>query len=74
MEVMLITTEFDPEDTAAASISLAGELSAEHGYLPRIRQLPGHNHYSSNISVGTSDRLLSEEILDFVLDNRNEPR
>ena len=74
MEVMLVTAEFDPGDTAAATIALAGELSTEHEYLPRIRQLPGHNHYSQNISIGTFDRMLSDEILDFVLENRNEPK
>ncbi len=67
MEVMLTTAEFDRKDTVAASLALASELSTEHDYLPRIRQLPGHNHYSPNISIGTSDRMLSDEILDFVL-------
>ena len=45
----------------------ANELASEHDTLARVWQLPGHNHYSPNISIGTSDRLLSDEILDFVL-------
>jgi acetyl esterase/lipase len=68
MDVMLTTAEFDPRPTAAASLALAHELSTRHDYLPRLRQLPGHNHFSPNISIGTTDRLLSNEILDFVLE------
>ncbi len=67
MDVMLTTAEFDRHETVAASLALANELASKHEYLARVRQLPGHNHYSPNISIGTSDRLLSDEILDFVL-------
>jgi pimeloyl-ACP methyl ester carboxylesterase len=68
--MMLTSSEFDLGETAAATMELAYELSHEHGALPRLRQLPGHNHYSPNISIGTSDRLLSDEILDFVLNTK----
>ena len=67
MKVLLTTSEFDPPGIAAASLALAGEIAGKHDYLPRIRQLPGHNHFSPNLSIGTSDRVLSDEILDFVL-------
>ena len=69
---LLTSSEFDLDDTAAATLQLAYELGIEHGAMPRIRQLPGHNHYSPNISIGTSDRMLSDEILDFVL-NTSRP-
>lgn len=65
--VLLTSSEFDLGETAAATLRLAHELGIEQGAMPRIRQLPGHNHYSPNISIGTSDRMLSDEILDFVL-------
>lgn len=68
--VLLTNSEFDLDDTAAATLQLAYELGIEHGAMPRIRQLSGHNHYSPNISVGTSDRMLSDEILDFVLNTK----
>lgn len=67
MDIMLATAEYDSDKTVAAALALADELAAEHDTLARVRQLPGHNHYSPNISIGTSDRLLSNEILDFVL-------
>ena len=34
--------------------------------MPRVAQLPGHNHYSSNVSIGTTDRTVSSEIVEFV--------
>ncbi len=72
MDVMLTTAEFDPYDMVANSLALANELASEHDYLVRVRQLPGHNHYTPNMSIGTSDRLLSDEILDFVLGDEQE--
>ena len=72
MDIMLTTAEFDRYEMVAASLALANELASKHDYLARVRQLPGHNHYSPNISIGTSDRLLSDEILDFVLGDNQE--
>ena len=67
MDVMLTTAEFDSFDMVANALALANELASEHDYLARVRQMPGHNHFTPNISIGTPDRLLSDEILDFVL-------
>lgn len=73
MAVMLVTAEFDSSALTSSALALANELASEHDYLPRVRQLPGHNHFSSNISIGTSDRMLSDEILDFVLESTALP-
>jgi len=72
MDIMLTTAEFDRYEMVATSLALAHELASKHDTLARVRQLPGHNHYSPNISIGTSDRLLSDEILDFVLGDSQE--
>ena len=72
MDIMLTTAEFDSYEMVANSLALANELASKHDYLARVRQMPGHNHYSPNISIGTSDRLLSDEILDFVLGDSQE--
>jgi len=72
MDIMLTTAEFDLDVFFAASFALAHELASKHDTLARVRQLPGHNHYSPNISIGTSDRMLSDEILDFVLGDGQE--
>jgi len=67
MDVMLTSSEFDEYHMGANALALANELASKHNYIARVRQLPGHNHYTPNISIGTADRLLSNEILDFVL-------
>ena len=67
--VLLTVSEYDAAETMAATIALAFELTDKQGAQPRFRQLQGHNHYSPNISIGTSDRMLSDEILDFVLES-----
>jgi triacylglycerol lipase len=72
MDVMLTTAEFDSFDMVANALALANELASKHDHLARVRQLPGHNHFTPNISIGTSDRLLSDEILDFVLGDIRE--
>lgn len=72
--IMLTSSEFDLTGLGLNALQLANEFAAknEDGTLPRIRQLPGHNHYSPNMSIGTSDRMLSDEILDFVLSGANQ--
>ena len=72
MDVMLTSSEFDEYHMGANALALANELASKHDHLARVRQLPGHNHYTPNISIGTSDRLLSDEILDFVLGDSQE--
>jgi len=42
------------------------ELIMKHEVVPRYRQLPGHNHLSGTLSVGTADGLLTEELFDFI--------
>ena len=65
--VMVTSSEFDLPGIGVATLGLANELASKSGNLPRVRQMPGHNHYSPNMSIGTSDRMLSDEILDFVM-------
>jgi arylformamidase len=72
--IMLTSSEFDLKGLGLNALQLANEFASksEDVTLPRIRQLPGHNHYSPNMSIGTSDRMLSDEILDFVLSGANQ--
>jgi acetyl esterase/lipase len=72
--IMLTSSEFDLKGLGLSALQLVNEFASknEDGTLPRIRQLPGHNHYSPNMSIGTTDRMLSNEILDFVLSGANQ--
>jgi hypothetical protein len=71
---MLTSSEFDLKGLGLSALQLVNEFASknEDGTLPRIRQLPGHNHYSPNMSIGTTDRMLSNEILDFVMSGENQ--
>ena len=66
LPVMMSASEFDNPGTVRSLVALANELTLEHGRVPRIVQLIGHNHYSPNPSIGTQDTQLSAEILQFI--------
>lgn len=66
LPVLMSVSEFDNPGTVRSLVELANELTVEHGRMPRIVQLIGHNHYSPNPSIGTQDTQLSAEILQFV--------
>jgi triacylglycerol lipase len=66
MPVLVTVSEFDPPRLKRSLASLVHELTVNHGRMPRVAQLLGHNHYSSNLTIGTGDTLLSAEILELV--------
>lgn len=68
IRTLLTTSEYESDQTKASALLLAAELAGSHGNVAVVRMLAGHNHFSPNLSIGTGDRMLSEEILDFALD------
>lgn len=58
--------EFDPVRFQAEFLGLLSERLARHGRVPRAFIASGHNHYSMAMHLGTSDRRLADEILDFI--------
>jgi len=66
LPVLMSVSEFDNPGTVRSMVELTNELTVEHGRVPRIVQLIGHNHYSPNPSIGTQDTQLSAEILQFI--------
>lgn len=60
--------EFDPPRFQAEFVGLLAERLERHARLPRACIASGHNHYSIAMHLGTSDRRLSQEILDFIAD------
>lgn len=64
--VLSTVTEFDPRPFQISAAMLYDELVKGHGVLTRLRQLEGHNHLSVQYSIGTSDRMFLEEVLDFI--------
>ena len=68
--VLITVAEFDPEGFHRTSAHLLSQLIEDFGARPRLRQIPGHGHISYVSAVGTSDRLLEEELVDFMLSPR----
>ncbi len=64
--VLITVSEFDPPVYQQSLARLIHELTIEHGRMPRVAQLLGHNHYSSNVSIGTTDDTVSSEIVEFI--------
>ncbi len=64
--VLITVSEYDPPIYGLALAKLIHELAVDHGNMPRVAQLLGHNHYSSNVSIGTSDQTVSAEIVELV--------
>ena len=68
--VLITVAEFDPRGFHRSTARLLTQLIEDFGAQPRLRQMPGHGHISYVSAVGTSDRLLEEEVVDFMLSPR----
>lgn len=58
--------QYDPPRFQAEFLGLMAERLERHGTMPVATIIPGHNHYSLAMHVGTSDRRLADEIAAFV--------
>lgn len=67
--VLFTVTEYDPSHIDEGFAIMIYELIVKHHATPRFRLLTGHNHISGTMSIGTSDTMLSGEILDFITVN-----
>ena len=68
--VLITVAELDPRGFHRSTARLLVQLIEDFGAQPRLRQIPGHGHISYVSAVGTSDRLLEEELVDFMLSPR----
>lgn len=64
--VLISISDFDSATTKNSFVDLVRELTVDHGQMPRVVQLIGHDHYSPNPSIGTQDTQLSAEILQLI--------
>lgn len=58
--------QYDPPRFQAEFLALMAERLERHGTMPAGTIVPGHNHYSLAMHVGTADRRLADEIAAFV--------
>ena len=68
--VLITVAEFDPRGFHRSTAQLLTRLIEDFGAQPRLRQMHGHGHISYVSAIGTSDRLLEEELVDFMLSPR----
>ena len=68
--VLITVAEFDPRGFHRSTAQLLTRLIEDFDAQPRLRQMRGHGHISYVSAIGTSDRLLEEELVDFMLSPR----
>ncbi|WP_298400207.1 alpha/beta hydrolase [Sphingobium sp.] len=66
LPLLVACAEFDPPRFQAEFLGLMQDRLSRHGAMPRALILPGHNHYSMPMHLGTTDRRLADEICAFV--------
>ena len=64
--LFIACAQFDPPRFQAEFLGLMQDRLERHGTMPQATILPGHNHYSMAMHIGTSDRRLTDEIVAFV--------
>jgi len=63
--VMLAVAELDPASLVTPTLELAIALARRDGRCPPLVRLEGHNHFSSPMSLGTTDDELGGAIIQF---------
>jgi acetyl esterase/lipase len=68
LPLLVVGAEFDPPRFQSEFLGLLTERLSRHGTMPRSFVALGHNHYSAAMHLGTKDRRLADEIVQFVKD------
>ena len=68
LPLLVACAQYDPARFQAEFLGLMADRLARHGTMPRSLILPGHNHYTLAMHLGTADRRLEAEILAFLGD------
>lgn len=68
LPLLVACAQYDPARFQAEFLGLMQARLARHGAMPRAILLPGHNHYTMAMHLGTSDTRLEQEIAAFLED------
>jgi len=68
LPLLVACAQYDPARFQAEFLGLMQARIARHGTMPRAILLPGHNHYTMAMHLGTSDQRLEHEIAAFLED------
>ena len=66
LPLLIGCAEFDPPRFQAEFLALLQDRLTRHGAMPRSTIASGHNHYTTAMHLGTSDRRLADEINEFI--------
>lgn len=66
LPLLFMTAEYDPEEIERPGVRFLSAYGEKFGRLPRFFQVPGHNHLSTVLSLGTGDASLAGPLLDFL--------
>jgi len=61
-----VVAEYDSIDFRRQAAAVVGAFGKARGDIPRIHWLPGHNHLSPVLAIGTADDTLGPLVADFV--------
>lgn len=64
--VLLAIAEYDPPAQQRQLLLLAQALLHRDGVLPYIAYVPGHNHFSEVLHIGTDDHLFTDQLSGFI--------
>lgn len=64
--VLLAIAEYDPPAQQRQLLLLAQALLERDGLLPHIAYVPGHNHFSEVLHIGTDDHLFTDQLSSFI--------
>ncbi|RVU04086.1 alpha/beta hydrolase [Novosphingobium umbonatum] len=68
LPLLVACSQHDPARFQAEFLGLMQDRLARHGTMPRSIIVPGHNHYTLAMHLGTSDQRLADEIAAFMGD------
>lgn len=64
--LMMSNAEFDPIGWEKFGIQLLVEISEKFDWIPRYKQMNGHNHVSQVYSIGSGDNGVGPDMIDFI--------
>lgn len=67
---LLAVAEHDPPAQHRQTALLAEDFLRRDGHLPHLAYLPGHNHFSEVLHIGTGDHLLTDQLDAFIAARR----
>jgi acetyl esterase/lipase len=66
LPLLVAVAEYDPPKFESQALELLAALHKARAQSPRFVRLPGHNHISIVLHIGTAENTLGAEILEFV--------